>query len=187
MTWSARLGREARDMVVELREREGRSAGHPACPKCGGAMWDNRADKRNPRAPDFRCRKRDCNGRLWPGQAQAGTASEEGEGHEVHETPSDSGRSRDDERGPLADSVDAVMHAAGASDARMRARAGLRACYLDVTEFVLAEVRPRYAAAGAPCSDATAAAIAATLFIATCDRGAIGSGPDMTDAACGEG
>jgi hypothetical protein len=25
----------------------------PLCPICGGAMWDDRTSKRNPRAPDF--------------------------------------------------------------------------------------------------------------------------------------
>src|SRR2546430_9615098 len=45
--------------------------GNPVCPKCGGAMWDNRDSKRNPRAPDFRCRNRMCDGVLWPGQHRA--------------------------------------------------------------------------------------------------------------------
>jgi hypothetical protein len=35
------------------------------CPKCGGRMWDNRLTKRNPRAPDFRCRDRSCDGVVW--------------------------------------------------------------------------------------------------------------------------
>jgi hypothetical protein len=38
----------------------------PECPKCGGRMWDNRASKRNPRAPDFKCRDRSCDGVIWP-------------------------------------------------------------------------------------------------------------------------
>jgi hypothetical protein len=36
------------------------------CPKCGGRMWDNRLTKRNPRAPDYRCRDRFCDGVIWP-------------------------------------------------------------------------------------------------------------------------
>jgi hypothetical protein len=36
------------------------------CPKCGGRMWDNRLTKRNPRAPDFKCRGRSCDGVIWP-------------------------------------------------------------------------------------------------------------------------
>lgn len=36
------------------------------CPKCGGPLWDNRATKRNPRAPDGKCRNRACDGVQWP-------------------------------------------------------------------------------------------------------------------------
>lgn len=38
----------------------------PPCPKCGGRMWDNRLGKRNPKAPDFKCRDRNCDGVIWP-------------------------------------------------------------------------------------------------------------------------
>lgn len=41
----------------------------PPCPKCGGPMWDNRRDKKNPRAPDFKCKKQggnpECDGAKW--------------------------------------------------------------------------------------------------------------------------
>lgn len=40
----------------------------PTCPTCKGEMWDNRVGKRNPRAPDFKCKSRECEGVLWPGQ-----------------------------------------------------------------------------------------------------------------------
>jgi len=38
----------------------------PPCPKCGGEMWDNRESKRNPRAPDFKCKDKGCDGVVWP-------------------------------------------------------------------------------------------------------------------------
>ncbi|MGZ8376507.1 MAG: hypothetical protein ACXW0Z_04625 [Gemmatirosa sp.] len=38
----------------------------PNCPKCEGAMWDNRENKRNPRAPDFKCKDAACGGVIWP-------------------------------------------------------------------------------------------------------------------------
>jgi hypothetical protein len=47
------------------------SVGAPSCPKCGGRMWDNRLTKRNPKAPDFKCRDRSCDGVIWPGRAAA--------------------------------------------------------------------------------------------------------------------
>ncbi len=40
------------------------------CPECGGKMWDNRLSKRNPRAPDFKCRDRRCDGVIWPPRSQ---------------------------------------------------------------------------------------------------------------------
>jgi hypothetical protein len=53
-------------------------AGEPSCPVCGGRMWDNRATKRNPRAPDFKCRDRSCDGVIWPPKAGATTAATNG-------------------------------------------------------------------------------------------------------------
>ena len=37
-----------------------------ACPKCGGPTWDNTLTKRNPRAPDYKCRDKSCDGVVWP-------------------------------------------------------------------------------------------------------------------------
>ena len=42
----------------------------PSCPKCGGRMWDNRLTKRNPKAPDYKCRDRSCDGVIWPPKAK---------------------------------------------------------------------------------------------------------------------
>ena len=36
------------------------------CPKCGGKTWDNRLTKKNPKAPDYKCRDRSCDGCVWP-------------------------------------------------------------------------------------------------------------------------
>jgi Rad52/22 family double-strand break repair protein len=47
------------------------------CPKCGGRTWDNRATKRNPRAPDFKCRDRACDGVIWPERKQGQSAPED--------------------------------------------------------------------------------------------------------------
>src|SRR5256885_1205996 len=46
-----------------------------SCPKCGGRMWDNRLTKRNPRAPDYKCQNRSCDGVIWPPKA-AGPAGD---------------------------------------------------------------------------------------------------------------
>jgi len=39
----------------------------PACPVCDGKMWDNREGKKNPKAPDYKCRDKTCDGLYWPG------------------------------------------------------------------------------------------------------------------------
>ena len=36
------------------------------CPKCGSQLWDNRAGKKNPKAPDFKCKNKSCDGCFWP-------------------------------------------------------------------------------------------------------------------------
>src|SRR5947209_5137372 len=51
-----------------------RAIDEPSCPKCGGRMWDNRLSKRNPKAPDYKCRSRSCDGVIWPSRATAARA-----------------------------------------------------------------------------------------------------------------
>ena len=46
-----------------------------SCPKCGGRMWDNRLTKRNPKAPDYKCRDRNCDGVVWPAKTGNGAAT----------------------------------------------------------------------------------------------------------------
>src|SRR5437762_5804667 len=50
----------------------------PSCPKCGGRMWDNRLSKRNPKAPDYKCRSRSCDGVIWPPRAVTNTTKADG-------------------------------------------------------------------------------------------------------------
>ena len=50
----------------------------PDCPKCGGEMWDNREGKRNPKAPDFKCKDRGCDGVIWPPRGTAAVGAPPG-------------------------------------------------------------------------------------------------------------
>jgi hypothetical protein len=50
-----------------------RAIDEPSCPKCGGRMWDNRVSKRNPKAPDYKCRSRSCDGVVWPSKVATPT------------------------------------------------------------------------------------------------------------------
>lgn len=40
----------------------------PYCPVCNSGMWDNRQSKTKPSQPDFKCKKKGCDGVFWPGQ-----------------------------------------------------------------------------------------------------------------------
>lgn len=122
----------------------------PACPKCGGWMWDNRADKRNPKAPDFKCRDRSCDGVLWPGQHRSTIP--------VTEAPRLAGASDTADASVKSDEKAAVVLPI------------LRRKYLDLTGFVLDQVRPIYQEHGLECRPDTVAAIAATLYIAETRR-----------------
>ena len=82
------------------------AAGMPACPICGGAMWDDRSSKRNPKAPDFKCRNKPkerggpgCEGVIWP--ARDGSPSPYGASAP---RKSDVGDERSPARGSFADS-----------------------------------------------------------------------------------
>ena len=54
------------------------------CPKCAGPMYHNRARKAagqmKPKAPDFKCRDRDCDGLFWPGQWPPKSEKQDAEG-----------------------------------------------------------------------------------------------------------
>ena len=52
--------------MTEQQQQDQAPEQSPACPKCGGEMWDNRASKRNPRAPDYKCKSSACDGVIWP-------------------------------------------------------------------------------------------------------------------------
>ena len=125
-------------------------ANSPSCPKCGGRMWDNRASKRNPRAPDFKCRNRACDGVRWPGQHRT----------VIPAVPVPQlAAVRDD--GPARET---------APDANLDHVPPLGRRYLDLTEFVIRFVRPKYEEVGLDCRADTVAAIAATLYIAETRR-----------------
>jgi Rad52/22 family double-strand break repair protein len=51
-----------------------RTTDEPSCPKCGGRVWDNRVTKRNPKAPDYKCRDRSCDGVIWPSKGEPAKA-----------------------------------------------------------------------------------------------------------------
>src|SRR5678815_6145621 len=76
--WSVARASELADVADEPPAATGPLASdEPSCPKCGGRMWDNRLSKRNPKAPDFKCRNRSCDGVIWPSRVASVVAKVE--------------------------------------------------------------------------------------------------------------
>jgi hypothetical protein len=81
---------------AELRQDgDGFGDESPDCPKCGGRMWDNRLTKRNPKAPDFKCRDRSCDGVVWPPRSAG-----EGPRDAGRDAPRDGARAKADAPAP---------------------------------------------------------------------------------------
>lgn len=75
-TWRCRVSSLAVIMVMtEQQQPDDAVVAVPDCPRCQGPMWDNRAGKRNPKAPDFKCKDRECDGVVWPPRNAAGVAA----------------------------------------------------------------------------------------------------------------
>jgi hypothetical protein len=47
----------------------------PPCPKCAGKMYDNRLSKKSAKQPDFKCKKKECDGVIWPPRAPTNPAN----------------------------------------------------------------------------------------------------------------
>jgi hypothetical protein len=102
--YERRTGSRSRQIGAERDETDRpRTAGttelttdaSPGCPVCGGRMWDNRATKRNPRAPDFKCRDRSCDGVVWP--PKAGASAPQGNGMRPASEPAEQSAAFSDE------------------------------------------------------------------------------------------
>ena len=153
------------DSRVPTAERVPTSPALPqqaVCPRCGGRMWDERpaklTGKRSPKAPDFKCRDRRCDGVLWPEQHSVAMAISKGFSRDDAPTRADQS----------ADLSTVVSNAVAPGERAVPlAHSRLRRQYDELTQYVLTGVRPRYLEADVPCDGATVAAIVATLFIAT--------------------
>ena len=89
----------------------------PICPVCKGKMWDNRDSKKNPKAPDFKCRDKSCDGAVWPDDNVWGR-----DGSHWKKFP---GRDEPGEAGPgLDESQEATVPAGSPATAQKAADAG---------------------------------------------------------------
>ena len=113
-----------------------------SCPECGGPMWDNRESKRNPKAPDYVCKRKQqgCEGVVWPpkpGEARARTSPRDGE-------------KRQDEYnnrgGPLPgeEGYGATLRSEHSPAPKVPVSViDLKKVYIDCLDFVLEQVVPR--------------------------------------------
>jgi Rad52/22 family double-strand break repair protein len=67
-----------------------------SCPKCGGRMWDNRLTKRNPKAPDYKCQNRSCDGVIWPPKPTASAPSDAADEQKLASAPVAVGTTEDE-------------------------------------------------------------------------------------------
>ena len=88
----------------------------PSCPKCGGRMWDNRLSKRNPKAPDFKCRDRSCDGVVWPPRATQANGAPAPAAESAPRPASATGERSANAAGPLVDVEEPEVAVAGSDD-----------------------------------------------------------------------
>lgn len=120
-----------------------------SCPKCGGQVWDNRKDKKNPKAPDFKCRDKNCDGVIWPPKPAKAAPKPVSQGH-----PEFLANQEAEDAAELAGKI-------GPPE-----KPKLTKLYLDATEFVLDKVVPKFEEKEIGLTDTAVAAMIATVFIA---------------------
>lgn len=130
------------------------------CPKCGGAIWDNRVGKTNPKQPDFKCQNKECGWVQWPPKKEAAKV--------VLASPPASFANK-----PDADLPPLLRDAEAQDNAALAAKVGVDltkfskdlALYTALTEFVADKIAPIYAGLGIGMSPESAVAAVATLYI----------------------
>ena len=134
-----------------------------ACPKCSGAMWDNRLTKKNPKQPDYKCRDKACDGVIWPPR--------EGNGKPATVAKSAAVKAEPMELGPriagMDDDEDTDMELLQ-SNARLKAIFTLHSVCFARAELLAAEANTKY---GIPPTLEGVSALTAQLFIAADRRG----------------
>lgn len=124
------------------------------CPKCQGPLWDNRLTKRNPKAPDYKCRDATCDGCIWPPKGARPAAAPAQQAKQAYTA------------GPAIPAIDAE-HPEQAWE-RLDKLFSVHDLCLDHAISVSAK---KLDASDVGSSPESIAAIAATLFIAAKDKG----------------
>lgn len=133
-----------------------------SCPVCGGGMYDNRATKKNPKQPDFKCKryKEGCEGVIWPPKFQkTGTVKSTSVVAATSNVPNQ-------QLPALLQNQEAEDAAELQSKISPPEKPKLTKLYLEATEFFLEKVVPLFEAKEIGLSDTAVVAGIATLFIA---------------------
>jgi len=77
----AGIGQEDDDGNAASERPTTQKAPELVCAKCGSGMWDNRTGKTNPKAPDLKCKSRDCGHALWMGQWESALSAALNDAH----------------------------------------------------------------------------------------------------------
>ena len=139
------------------------------CPICKGAMWDNRADKKNPRAPDFKCADKNCEGVIWPpkpGQRSPVSLPPANQKQELSSGPHIPGLDA-----PIAQSETGAPPADVESGSVVSRLDKLFALFAVCLDHVVSVEAPKLAKSDIGTSPESAAAMCATLFIQACNKG----------------
>lgn len=67
------------ELTPETRQVSQNNTAPEVCPKCDGQMWNNRESKRNPKAPDYKCKNTSCDGAIWLPAEESKPAVNQGE------------------------------------------------------------------------------------------------------------
>jgi hypothetical protein len=118
-------------------------------------MWDNRESKTNPRAPDAKCKDKNCDGVVWPPKKP----KKPQEAPRVHNA------------GPLLPNEEPGYLEALAGQPTpethptLSQKAKVEQMYLECLEFVVNKVLPIWTAGDIPCDAGAMNAAVATLMI----------------------
>lgn len=136
-----------------------------SCPKCGGRTWDNRLTKKNPKAPDYKCRDKGCDGCVWPPKGAAAAPRASSNRQPIsHGSPGPFDEQESDE----ATFVKKVNAPATPSSSAEWLK--IRETYVDTLQWVLDSIEPILSRYDTPETKDVLAATA-TLFIERNKRG----------------
>jgi hypothetical protein len=137
------------------------TTGEVTCPKCGaGNMWNNIATKTNPKAPDYKCRDRSCDGVIWPPKGAKVAAKPAAPANEAYSA------------GPHIPGLDAPPPpVVPAEDVREELLRKLGALHKRCLMFVLGQEVPLLEEAKVGGSPESVSALTAQLFISATNNG----------------